>query len=68
MLTVFLVSLLFIASAVYYFVKATINGLNRRVWLVVGLILGPVALPMFAIQSHIEWRKSVGFNNIYLRV
>ncbi|RPJ68459.1 hypothetical protein DRW07_03370 [Alteromonas sediminis] len=68
MLTAFLFVLCFIVFAVFYCVNAMKSGLNPKVWLLLGLCLGPFILPMFVIQRHIQWRKSVGFNNVYITV
>ena len=52
--------------SVYYYVDAFKSGLSPKPWAVAGLVLGPVALPMFSISKHVAWRRSVGFGNVQL--
>ena len=66
MLTIVLFVLVFVVSAIFYYVEAIKSGLNAKIWLLAGFFLGPLVLPMFMIRRHVEWRKSVGFNNVYL--
>ncbi|MDM7859986.1 hypothetical protein QTP81_05180 [Alteromonas sp. ASW11-36] len=63
MLLLIALSLVF---SMYYYVDAFKSGLPPKPWAVVGLMLGPLALPMFGISKHVAWRKSVGFGNAQL--
>ncbi len=63
---IFLVVLLFIASSVFFYVEAFKVGLSTTKWAIAGLILGPLALPMFSISAHVAWRRDVGFGNLYI--
>ncbi|WP_100641982.1 hypothetical protein [Alteromonas facilis] len=60
---VFFISLLF---ACYYYVDAFKSGLCPKSWAVTGLLLGPLALPMFNISKHVAWRRAVGFGSVQL--
>lgn len=57
----------FILCAGYFFVETVRNGMAKKRWVVAGMFLGPMMLPMFAISKQIALRKATGFNNIYFR-
>lgn len=64
MIFVILTSLL---SSLYFYVASFTAGMNAKKWAVAGLALGPVLLPLFNISRHIQWRKSVGYNNLFIQ-
>lgn len=57
----------FLASSIYYYVEAVKNAMGKKRWLVGGMIMGPMLLPMFNISKTVQRRKAAGFNNCYLR-
>ncbi|MCH1930757.1 hypothetical protein L9G16_11230 [Shewanella sp. A25] len=54
---VFMLLILSITSAWYLGLKAFNAGLSVRYWALLGLLLGPFALPLFTSQSRIALRK-----------
>ncbi|RDV25207.1 hypothetical protein DXV75_11400 [Alteromonas aestuariivivens] len=56
-----------VLSSVFYYIEAVKSGLNARNWALAGLLLGPLLFPMFTVSRHVAWRRSTGFNNLYLR-
>jgi len=56
----------FLASSLYYYVEAVKNAMGKKRWLVGGMIMGPMLLPMFTISKKVQLRKTVGFNSCYL--
>lgn len=56
----------FILFASYFYVESTIYAMQRKRWLVAGLLLGPMLLPMFQISKHVAMRKAAGFDNQYI--
>ena len=57
----------FLASSLYYYVEAVKNAMGKKRWLLGGMIMGPMLLPMFAISKRVQLRKTIGFNSCYLR-
>jgi len=57
----------FLASSLYYYVEAVKNAMGKKRWLVGGMIMGPMLLPMFTISKRVQLRKTVGFDSCYLR-
>ncbi len=64
MLSLLVVSLL---SSLFYYVESFKSGLSAKKWALVGLLLGPMALPFFTISQHVKLRHAQGFGNSYLR-
>ncbi len=64
MLFIALVALL---SSLFFYVEAFCWGMNAKRWAMAGLVLGPVLLPLFSIQRHVQWRRAAGFNNLVLQ-
>lgn len=52
-----------VLSSVFFYIEAFTWGMNARRWAIAGLVMGPALLPLFSIQRHVQWRRSVGFNN-----
>ncbi|MGQ8366801.1 hypothetical protein [Glaciecola sp. 1036] len=65
MLTILLL-ISFVLSASYFYVEAVVHGMAKRKWLVGGIMLGPLLIPMFEISKHMTVRKAIGFNSKYL--
>lgn len=62
-----LVTLLFmLAVSFYLYVEAMKAGLNAFTWAAAGFLLGPMVIPIYFMQRHIEWRKIVGFERYVL--
>lgn len=57
----------FILCTIYYFVETVRNGMGKKRWITAGIVLGPMALPMFQISKKINLRKATGYNSVYLR-
>ncbi|GBL05829.1 hypothetical protein [Glaciecola sp. KUL10] len=60
--------IIFALFAAYYYVQAFKYAMNQKAWLAVGIILGPMALPMFNISKTMSVRRAIGFENVYWRV
>jgi hypothetical protein len=67
MLVSLLVVISFLVSSLYYYVEAVKNAMGKKRWLVGGMIMGPMLLPMFTISKTLQLRKTTGFNSCYLR-
>jgi hypothetical protein len=67
MLMGFLIVTSFLVSSAYYYVEAVKNAMGKKRWLVGGIIMGPMLLPMFNISKTLQMRKVTGFNSCYLR-
>ncbi len=50
----------------FFFVEAIKWAMPAKRWAMIGLLMGPMVLPLFSIARHIQWRKAVGFNNLYI--
>lgn len=66
MLVTFLVVISFLASSIYLYVEAIKNAMGKKRWLVGGILMGPMLLPMFKISRTVQHRKHVGFDVCYL--
>ena len=62
-----LIVISFLASSFYYYVEAIKNAMGRKRWLVGGMLMGPMLLPMFTISKQVQRRNVSGFNSCYLR-
>ncbi|WP_411695411.1 hypothetical protein [Glaciecola sp.] len=67
MLMGFLIVISFLVSSLYYYVEAVKNAMGKKRWLVGGMIMGPMLLPMFNISKTVQRRKATGFDSCYLR-
>lgn len=56
----------FVISTTYYFVETARNGMAKKRWLTAGVVLGPLALPMFQISKKLALRKVAGYNSVYI--
>ncbi len=59
--------LLFLMCSLYFYVESFKSALSARRWGVVGILLGPMAIPMFMMAQHVAMRKASGFNNLILK-
>lgn len=55
----------FILCTFYLLVETVRNGMAKKRWVTVGIILGPMALPMFQISKKMALRKAIGYNSAY---
>jgi hypothetical protein len=53
-------------TALAYYTLALLSAMHSKRWAIVGLVFGMLALPLFVIHRHMQWRRTVGFNNDYL--
>lgn len=60
-------ALVAVLSSLFYYIEAFRWGMNAKGWAAAGLMLGPVLLPLFSIQRHVQWRRAVGFNNLVMQ-
>lgn len=58
--------LLFLMCSLYFYVESFKSALSARRWGAVGILLGPMAIPMFMMAQHVAMRKASGFNNLIL--
>lgn len=56
----------FILCTIYYFVETVRNGMGKKRWITAGIVLGPMALPMFQISKKMNLRKVTGFHSVYM--
>ncbi|MFW8589220.1 hypothetical protein ACOI22_00265 [Glaciecola sp. 2405UD65-10] len=63
----FLIIASFILCAAYFFVETVRNGMAKKRWVMAGILLGPMMLPMFHISKQVARRKSSGFNYALFR-
>lgn len=54
-------------STGFYYIKAWQYGLGRRRWVVLGLMFGPLLLPMFRTHLRITLMKARGPQGISFR-
>ncbi|MFT5713099.1 MAG: hypothetical protein ACI9DQ_001510 [Glaciecola sp.] len=66
MLMSLMIVISFLASSIYYYVEAVKNAMNKKRWLVGGMIMGPMLLPMFIISKTVQLRKTTGYDSCYL--
>ncbi|NDV91125.1 hypothetical protein GTH32_07995 [Alteromonas sp. 345S023] len=55
-----------VLSSIFFYVEAVKWGMNAKCWGAAALVLGPLLYPMFSIARHVQWRRSVGFNNLLI--
>lgn len=55
----------FILCTVYFLVETVRNGMAKKRWVTVGIVLGPMALPMFQISKKMALRKVIGYDSIF---
>lgn len=67
MLVGFLIVVSFLVSSIYYYVEAVKNAMGKKRWLIGGMIMGPMLLPMFMISKTVQLRKVIGYDSCYLR-
>jgi hypothetical protein len=67
MLMASMIVISFLISSIYYYVEAVKNAMGKKRWLVGGMIMGPMLLPMFVISKAVQMRKTTGFDSCYLR-
>ncbi|MBF7073263.1 hypothetical protein ISG33_07630 [Glaciecola sp. MH2013] len=67
MLVTVLVMISFLVSSLYFYVEAVKNAMGKKRWLVGGMLMGPMLIPMFSISKKVHHRKTVGFNSCYLQ-
>jgi len=58
----------FVLFGAYYYVEAVKYAMNKKRWLLAGVMFGPMVFPMFNINKQINMRRSIGFENLYLKV
>jgi hypothetical protein len=61
----FLIIVLSLLFAGFYYCQAIKNGMSRRRWAVIGFIFGPLAWPLFCMQTRIKITQRFGVNNLY---
>jgi hypothetical protein len=62
-----LIFISFVCFSVYFYVEAYRSALCAKRWCLAGMLLGPMAFPMFSIAQHVALRKATGFNNLIFR-
>jgi hypothetical protein len=55
----------FIFCTVYFLVEAVRNGMAKKRWVTVGIVLGPMALPMFQVSKKMAIRKIIGYDSVF---
>ena len=55
-----------VLCSVYVLIETVRNGMAKKRWVMAGLILGPMILPMFQISKKMALRKAIGYENSYL--
>ncbi|WP_434929154.1 hypothetical protein [Shewanella sp. HL-SH2] len=55
-----LLALLFVLSSIFLGFSAYYAGLAVKRWALVGVVLGPVAYPLFTTHKHLAYRKVEG--------
>ena len=53
--------------SLFFYVQAFKYALSPKRWAMIGLLAGPIALPLFNVYRHLAWRRAVGFNNVSIR-
>lgn len=48
----------------YYLVEAVRNSMGKKRWVTLGLIMGPMSLPMFQISKKMALRKVRGYHSV----
>ncbi|MFT7260998.1 MAG: hypothetical protein ACI9MS_002870 [Glaciecola sp.] len=66
MLVGLIIVISFVASSIYYYVEAVKNAMDKKRWLIGGMIMGPMLLPMFIISKTVQLRKITGYDSCYL--
>jgi hypothetical protein len=67
MLVTTLVVISFLASSLYFYVEAIKNAMGKKRWMVGGMLMGPMLLPMFRISKTVHYRKQTGYDMCYLK-
>jgi hypothetical protein len=57
----------FVITTFYYLVEATRNGMAKKRWVTAGIVLGPLAFPMFCMSKKMAIRKVRGYHCSFLR-
>lgn len=57
----------FVLCSLYVCIEAVRNGMAKKRWLMAGLIMGPMMLPMFQISKKMALRKASGFENSFFQ-
>ena len=60
-----LVVLVLTVSSLFYYVQAFKNGMSAKGWAVIGLAIGPCALPLFRAQKRMALRRIQGFDSVF---
>jgi hypothetical protein len=55
-----------LVSSFFFYIEAVKWGMNAKCWGAAALVFGPMLYPMFSIARHVQWRRSVGFNNLFM--
>ncbi len=63
----FYIILLFLTCSLYFYVESFKSALSARQWGALGILLGPMAIPMFMMAQHVAMRKASGYNNLILK-
>lgn len=64
---IFIFIVINVLSAVFFYCQAMMSGLGRKRWSFVGLLLGPLAWPMFNNNKRMKTYRQKGVAKLILR-
>ena len=62
---IFVVILVLAVSSLFYYVQAFKSGMSAKSWAVIGLAIGPCALPLFRAQKRMVLCRVQGFDSVF---
>ncbi|WP_286271809.1 hypothetical protein [Thalassotalea hakodatensis] len=63
----FLIPVLALFSALFFYCQAFTSGLGRRRWAFAGFVFGPFVWPMFCMKKRMKVNSLFGWNALILR-